>query len=75
MITRIHINQHNIKANKGGTGLPVVTVKDYKQNRKSDTAIIMHEGEEVARIVYRPENPLPCGAKCWVETHCDVGVL
>lgn len=75
MITKIHINQHNIRANKGQKGLPVVTVKDYKANRKTDEAIIMHNGVEVARVVYRPEDPLSCGAKCWVETKCEVVVL
>jgi len=74
MKTRIHINQHHIRANKGRRGLPVVTVKDYKQNRKTDTAKIMHDGVEVARIVYRPEKPLSCGAKCWVETEYEVVV-
>ena len=75
MKTVIHVNQHNIKRNKGGRGLPVITVKDYKQNRKGDTAtIIGKEGEEVARIVYRPEKPLPCGAKCWIETQLEVRI-
>ena len=74
MKTRIHINQHNIRANKGGKGLPVVTVKDYKQNRRTDEAVIIYDGKEVARIVYRPDHPLSCGAKCWVETDCEVVV-
>lgn len=64
MRTRIHVNQHNIRSGRG----PVLTVKDYKRNRKGSTAVIRMGGMEVARIVYRPQNPLPCGAKCWVET-------
>jgi len=73
MKTRIHVNQHNIRANRGGTGLPVLTVKDYKQNRRGDTAeVVDATGNVVARVVYRPDHPLPCGARCWVETDLEV---
>ena len=73
MKTRIHVNQHNIKR---ANGLPVITVKDYRQNRKGNEAIIRDANEtEVARIVYRPDNPLPCGARVWVETELGVEVL
>lgn len=68
MKTRIHIKKHHIKANAKGADLPVITVKDYKQNRKGNAAVILHDGVEVARVVYRPDKPLSCGAKCWVET-------
>lgn len=77
MITRIHVNQHNIKFNrkhvKAGPlfpveAKPVLTVKDYKQNRKGNTATIYHDGVMVARIVYRPDKPLSCGAHVWIET-------
>ena len=41
MITRIHVNQHNIKANSKGADLPVLTVKDYKENRKTNHVKIL----------------------------------
>jgi hypothetical protein len=72
MKTRIHVNQHNIRANSKGKDLPVITVKDYKQNRKVNVAIIMKEGEEVCRVVYSPNKPLSCGAKVWIETELEV---
>lgn len=72
MKTRIHVNQHNIRANAKGKELPVITVKDYKVNRKVNSASIMHEGVEVCRVVYSPDKPLSCGAKVWVETECEV---
>lgn len=75
--TYIHVNQHNIKANqKRDAGLPVITVKDYKRNRKGNEAIL-HDanGNEVARVVYRPDKPLSCGAKVWIETKNKVTVL
>jgi hypothetical protein len=75
MKTKIHVNQHNIRANAKGSDLPVVTVKDYKRNRKVDEAKIIHNGVEVAKIVYSPDKPLSCGAKVWIETECDVATL
>ena len=36
MKTVVHVNQHNIKANAKGAELPVITVKDYKKNRKTN---------------------------------------
>lgn len=75
MKTIIHVNQHNIKSNANGASLPVLTVKTYKDNRKCDTAIIRApDGSEVARIVYSPDKPLSCGARCWIETQLEVEV-
>jgi hypothetical protein len=74
--TIIHVNQHVIKHNRkyagGETGrlLPPLTVKG-KTNRKASEAVIMFQGEEVGRFVYRPDHPLPCGAHVWFETPCD----
>lgn len=72
--TRIHVDQHAIKANrKGEPPRPVLTVKDYQQNRKCNEAVIYAaDGTEVARVVYRPDNPLSCGAHVWIETQLPV---
>jgi len=70
--TRIHVNQHNIRANAKGADLPVITVKDYKRNRKVNSARVMLGDTEVCRVVYQPDKPLPCGAKVWVETDLNV---
>ena len=73
MKTKIHINQHHIKANHKGAELPVITVKDYRQNRKTNTARIMsQDGTEVATVVYSPNKPLCCGARVWIETELEV---
>lgn len=69
MKTRIHVNQHNIKHNaKGGTQLPVLTVKTYRNNIKCDRVAIAGP----STVVYQPDNPLPCGAKVWIETDGEV---
>ena len=74
MRTIIHVNQHIIKANrKNGTINPVLTTKTYKDNRYTNTAIILDKhGEECARVVYRPDKPLSCGAHVWIQTENEV---
>ena len=77
----IHVNQHEIKSNrKHGTENPVLTCKFGSRPRKADgTNVYAHEaiirdagGREVARVVYRPDKPLGCGAHVWIETYMDV---
>ena len=74
MKTIIHVNQHIIRKNtKTGESKPCLTVKDYKSNRYAHEAIIRDkDGNEVAKIVYSPHEPLSCGARCWIETKYDV---
>lgn len=69
MKTIIHINQHKIKANKkDGGNRAVLTVKSGKTNNYA------HEVELYGpfKIVYRPQKPLNCGARVWVETKYPV---
>ncbi len=72
MKTRIHVNQHNIRANTKGENKPVLTVKDYKQNRKCNKVDIVKDGEIVATVTYSPDKPLSCGARVWIETELEV---
>lgn len=68
MKTIIHVNQHKVRA-----GEPeVLTVKTYKSNDYASEAEIVVDGKVVAKVVYRPDNPLSCGAKVWIETEGEV---
>jgi hypothetical protein len=71
MKTRIHVNQHNIRANTKGADLPVLTVKTYKANTKCNEVVV----HGPSRVVYSPDDPLSCGAKVWVETEAEVEVV
>lgn len=72
MKKKIHINQHNIRSNKKyGTNLPVITVKTYKENIYCEQVNIL--GPSV--LMYRPDKPLPCGARCWLETDAEVEMI
>jgi hypothetical protein len=75
--TVIHVNQAIIKSNhKTGARAPVLTVKTYDSNTYGHQAIIYDkDGNEVARVVYNPDNPLSCGARVWVESYNRVEVI
>ena len=68
MKTIVHVNQHKIRAGEQD----VLTVKTYKSNDYASEADIVVDGNVVARIVYRPDTPLSCGAKVWIETEGEV---
>lgn len=74
MKTIIHVNQHIIRSNKKtGTREPCLTIKTYKTNVYAHEAVILDDrGEEVAKVVYDPDKPLSCGARCWIETKNEV---
>lgn len=68
MKTRIHVNQHHIRANAKGADLPVLTVKTYKENIKCNSVVV----HGPSTVVYSPDKPLSCGAKVWIETEAKV---
>ncbi len=71
-ITRIHVNQHVIRANaKTGERDPVFTVK----NRNTNTYANSVEIEGRMRLVYSPDKPLSCGAKVWIEVLDDQNIV
>ena len=69
----IHVNQHIIKHNtKHGTDEPVLTIKTYKENKYAHEAIIKtKDWVELAKVIYRPHDPLSCGAREWIEMQTD----
>ncbi len=72
MKTRIHVNQHKIRANKKhGTNDPVITVKTSKSNTYGHEVVISGS----SKVIYSPDKPLSCGAKVWIETESEVMVI
>ena len=69
LTTIVHVNQHVIKANgKTGDRNPPLTVKTYKSNNYCGEVTI----NGPCKIGYRPDKPLSCGAKVWIETQSGV---
>ena len=65
MKKRIHINQHKIRSNKkNNLEEPVITVKTSKSNTYAKEVDILDK----SKLVYKPNKPLPCGARVWIET-------
>ena len=71
MIKRIHVNMHHIRYNKKhGTNKPVLTVKTSKSNNYGHEVNICGP----SKVVNRPDKPLSCGARVWIETESEVNI-
>lgn len=70
MKTIVNVNRHNVAHNeKHEDKKPVLSVKTYLDTGYGDTVVIYgQDGKEAARLVYRPDKPLSCGARVWLET-------
>ena len=66
MKKRIHVNQHLVKKKAE----KCITVKTYKDNRYAREVEILGE----SKVIYRPDKPLSCGAKVWIETEAEVKI-
>lgn len=72
MKTIIHVNQHEIKANrKNGTKNPVLTCKTYKETTYAKEVEIKGN----CKVIYSPDKPLSCGAHVWIETNGEVIII
>ena len=71
MKKRIHINMHKIRFNKKhGTNDPVITVKTSRSYRYAHGVDILGP----STVIYRPNKPLSCGARVWIETEGEVSL-
>ncbi len=68
---RIHVNMHKVRANKKhGKNEPVLTIKEGKTNTYCHEVDILGP----SKLVYRPDKPLSCGARVWIETTSSVRI-
>ena len=66
---RIHVNMHKVRANKKhGTNEPVLTIKEGKTNTYCHEVDILGP----TKLIYRPDKPLSCGARVWIETDAEI---
>lgn len=67
---RIHVNSNTIKSNaKHGTNKPALTIRRGQKVETYAHEIII---TGASRVIYRPNDPLVCGAKVWIETDSEV---
>jgi hypothetical protein len=70
--TIIHINRNIIQQNaKHNRTEPVVRVEQHGKVTYCMEVII----NGPSRMVYRPNNPRPCGAKLWIETEAPLDLI
>ncbi len=70
--TIVHVNKPQIDSNrKNKANQPVITIR--QGSRKTCCHMAKIQGE--CRIVYQPNNPLPCGAVVWIEVVSDTLVI
>lgn len=71
MISRIHVNQHFVRANtKDGGSRPVYTVKRGGKTHYAREVVVHGD----VRFVYDTVG-LACGARCYGETTADVELI
>jgi hypothetical protein len=70
--TIIHVNKPQIDRNrKQKTEEPVITVR--QGDRTSRCHLVDIQGS--CKVVYQPNNPLPCGAIVWIEVEPNIRVV
>jgi hypothetical protein len=70
--TIIHVNKPQIDRNrKQKTEEPVITVR--QGDRTSKGHLVDIQGS--CKVVYQPNNPLPCGALVWIEVDPNIRVV
>ena len=74
--TVIHVNRHVIAANKKqGKSEPPLTVKFGKKGFVGRCVVLLDDDRnELVRFIYRPDDPLNCGATVWAESTLNVEV-
>jgi len=69
VITRVIVNRQRVKHNAThGTTLPVFTIREGAKTEYAHAVELLGP----ARLVYRPDKPLSCGARVWLETTYSV---
>lgn len=65
----LHVAQCVIAANrKNNTNDPAIIVRNYKGAKRAHEVELVHDGVLVGKFIYRPHDPLPCGARLWFES-------
>lgn len=66
----LHVAQVAIAKNrKQGTNDPAIIVRTAREAKRAHEVELVNPktGEVLGKFVYRPHDPLPCGARLWLE--------
>lgn len=68
-IKRLHVDRRVIASDrKNGTHEPALTIQTSKGSIKA-TRLTVHGPSS---FIYRPDKPLSCGARAWLETRAEI---
>lgn len=69
----LHVNRNVLQSNaKHGVCEPPIRLQEGGQVSYAHEVEVVDEGGRVVlTFVYRPDAPLPCGAKLWIETELE----
>lgn len=71
-LSRIHVRRDVIvKDRKQGTSSPAIGVETRGMRKRYGHTVTI---KGASRVVYNPDKPLSCGARCWMETYAPVVV-
>lgn len=71
----VHVNSNTIKSNvKWGERAPPLTVRKGRHEIIARAQEIRLETDPPVLIRYSPDEPLPCGARVWVETEAAASI-
>ncbi len=74
--TMIRVVRRKIRSNRSAPGEPVLIISQGRWFQEADEALCFDAaGRQLARVRYEPAKPLPCGARCWVETEHEVRLV
>jgi hypothetical protein len=72
--TVIHVNQLIIRSNaKHGTNEPPLTLRRGRKGKHFANAHSV-EINGPSKVVHSPHEPLPCGARVWIETFAEITI-
>jgi hypothetical protein len=69
----LHVNRNILQSNaKHGTCEPPIRLQEGSHvSYAHEVEVLGEDGRVVLTFIYRPDAPLPCGSKLWIETGLD----
>lgn len=69
----IHVAQQAIQKNRrDGTDEPAIIIRTGSKSQRVHELDLVVDGKVIGQMVYRPNDPLSCGARLWLELDTDI---
>lgn len=72
-VCQIHVGQRELKLNmEDGGDRPVLSIRESGEDGKEKVTLCHEIKIGPVRLVYRPDAPLSCGARIWLEAPSEL---